>query len=161
MALRDGFTEADWARVVAAPMMAGMAITAAEPGGLWGALRESVGTAAAIRSGRTGAGGLIDEIAAAYETAAGRDLARAVLDERLAGRAPAAMVEAALDELAAVVALVEAAAPDAAGALRAWLLDIAQRVAAAGTEGGFLGFGGVKVSDAERATLARLAAALG
>jgi hypothetical protein len=34
-------------------------------------------------------------------------------------------------------------------------------VADASTEGGFLGFGGVKVSEAEKATLAEIAAALG
>jgi hypothetical protein len=34
-------------------------------------------------------------------------------------------------------------------------------VAEASTEGGFLGFGGVKVSDAEKATLADIAKALG
>ena len=38
---------------------------------------------------------------------------------------------------------------------------IAARVAEAGTEGGFLGFGGEKVSAAEKATLDRLASALG
>ena len=34
-------------------------------------------------------------------------------------------------------------------------------MADAGNEGGFLGFGGVAVSDAERATLAEISAALG
>jgi len=34
-------------------------------------------------------------------------------------------------------------------------------VAEASTEGGFLGFGGVRVSDAEKATLTEISSALG
>ena len=64
-------------------------------------------------------------------------------------------------ELAAASALVAAKAPEAAPAFRAWLKTIAERVAEAGTEGGFLGFGGAKVSAAEKATLDRIATALG
>ena len=47
-----------------------------------------------------------------------------------------------------------------APAFREWLKAIAAKVAEAGTEGGFLGFGGEKVSAAEKATLDRLARAL-
>ncbi len=77
------------------------------------------------------------------------------------GKAPAAVVEAAVAELGAVAALVAAKAPEAAPGFRDWLKAIAGKVAEAGTEGGFLGFGGEKVSAAERATLDRIAAALG
>jgi len=41
------------------------------------------------------------------------------------------------------------------------LQHISQAVAEASTEGGFLGFGGVRVSDAEKATLAEISGALG
>jgi hypothetical protein len=40
------------------------------------------------------------------------------------------------------------------------LQEIAQKAAEAAKEGGFLGFGGVAISDAEKATLAQIAAAL-
>ena len=52
MAVRDAFTAEEWARVVAAPMLAGIAVTAAEPGGIWGAVKESVAVAGAVREGR-------------------------------------------------------------------------------------------------------------
>jgi hypothetical protein len=39
-------------------------------------------------------------------------------------------------------------------------MEIAQNTAEASTEGGFLSFGGVQVSDAEKATLAEIASAL-
>jgi len=38
---------------------------------------------------------------------------------------------------------------------------VAQKAAEAGNEGGFLGFGGVAVSEAEKATLAEISTALG
>ena len=160
MGLKEDFG-ADWARVVGAPMLAGIAVTAAEPGGLWGAVKESVAVAGGVREGRGGDNPLIAEIAAAYETAEGRDLARGVLKSQARGRPPAAVVEAAVTELGAVAALVAAKAPEAAPGFKAWLQAIAGKVAEAGSEGGFLGFGGEKVSPAERATLERIAAALG
>ena len=43
---------------------------------------------------------------------------------------------------------------------KAWLQAVAQKAAEAGTEGGFLGFGGVDVSDAQKATLGEISAAL-
>ena len=65
-----------------------------------------------------------------------------------------------MSELGAVAALVTAKAPGSAAAFRDWLKAIAARVAEAGTEGGFLGFGGERVSATEKATLDRLATAL-
>ena len=151
---------ADWGRVVGAPMLAGIAVTAAEPGGLWGAVKESAATAGALRDAK-GSNPLIDAVIAAYETSEGRDLARGVLRTEVKGKAPAAVVEAALAELQAVSALVTAKAPDAAPGFRDWLQKVASRVAEAGTEGGFLGFGGEKVSATEKATLEKLATASG
>ena len=46
-------------------------------------------------------------------------------------------------------------------AFTAWLWRVARKSAEAGKEGGFLGFGGVAVSDAEKATLEEIATALG
>jgi hypothetical protein len=162
MSLEDSFAPEEWARVVGAPMLAGIAVTAAEPGGLWGAVKESMAVAGALREGAgAGANPLVAEVAAAYETPQGRDLARGVLKAEARGRKPAEVVEAAVKELAAVAALVAAKAPEAAPGFRDWLKAIAARVAEAGTEGGFLGFGGEKVSATEKATLDRIAAALG
>ena len=43
----------------------------------------------------------------------------------------------------------------------AWLAKVANDVAEASNEGGFLGFGGVAVSDAEKATLSEISGVLG
>ena len=161
MSLKDSFTPEEWARVVGAPMLAGIAVTAAEPGGLWGAVKESAAVAGAMGEAKAAGGdALIGEIVAAYETAEGRAMARGVLKAEARGKAPAAVVDAAVAELQAVTAIVAAKAPGSAGAFKAWLKAVAGKVAEAGTEGGFLGFGGEKVSAAEKATLERLATAL-
>ncbi len=162
MSLKDNFTPEEWARVVGAPVLAGIAVTAAEPGGLWSAVKESAAVAGALAEVRAAGGGdgLIREVVSAYETPEGRDMARGVLKTEAKGKAPVAVVDAALVELGAVSGLVAAKAPESAAAFRAWLKAIAGKVAEAGTEGGFLGFGGEKVSASEKATLDRLATVL-
>ena len=56
--------------------------------------------------------------------------------------------------------MVRLATPDDAAAFKAWLQEVAQKAADAGAEGGFLGFGGVAVSEAERSTLSEISVAL-
>lgn len=159
MGLKDQFTDEEWGRVVGAPMLAGIAVTAADPGGLWGALKESTAVASSVaRSDVTD--GLVGEVTEAYKTSEGRDMARAALKGDLKGKKPAEIVEVALAELSAVKSLVASKDAAAAAAYAAWLQDVARKVAEAGTEGGFMGFGGVKVSEAEKATLDRLATSL-
>ena len=87
-------------------------------------------------------------------------MARGVLKSQARGKKPAEVVEAAVAELGAVAALVTSKAPEAAPGFKAWLNAVAGKVAEAGSEGGFLGFGGEKVSATEKATLDRLATAL-
>ena len=57
-------------------------------------------------------------------------------------------------------AVVDAKAPADAAAFKGWLRQISQHVAEAAAEGGFLGFGGVAVSDAEKATLMEISGVL-
>ena len=87
-------------------------------------------------------------------------MARDALSSQAKGKKPAEIVDAAVAELQAVSRLVAEKAPDAAPGFKAWLNEVAAKVAEAGTEGGFLGFGGEKVSAAEKATLERLRTAL-
>ena len=76
-------------------------------------------------------------------------------------KTPADVVPRALDACAKLRMVLDTKAPEDAPAFKAWLNGIALKVAEAASEGGFLGIGGVKVSDAEKATLADIAAALG
>jgi len=71
------------------------------------------------------------------------------------------IVQRSLANLREVSAILDTKAPADAGAFKAWLRGISEKVAEAAAEGGFLSFGGVQVSDAEKATLADIAKALG
>jgi hypothetical protein len=54
-----------------------------------------------------------------------------------------------------------AKAPADAPAFKDWLRHISKHTAEAASEGGLLGFGGVQVSEAKKATLAEVSTALG
>ena len=65
------------------------------------------------------------------------------------------------DTRAAAAVLANKASPSEAAEYKQWALSIAEKVASAATEGGFLGFGGERVSAAEKALIAEVRTALG
>ena len=103
---------------------------------------------------------LVKAVAEDFATAEGRAAARTELQTRFTGRKLEGLKEAALAELRAISSILDAKAPDDAAPFKAWLQNAAQKAAEAGKEGGFLGFGGVAVSEAEKATLVEISAAL-
>ena len=108
-----------------------------------------------------GSNPLIKAVVADFETAEARSIARDGLKEQLAGSKPAEIKAKCIETLRQAGAVVDAKAPDDAAAFKGWLRQISQHVAEAATEGGgFLGIGGVPVSDAEKATLTEISSAL-
>jgi len=163
MAGKVNFTPEEWARVVTSPMVAGMAITAADPSGLWGLLKEAMAGGWSLLDAKQNAAAnpLAKAVAEDITTPETRTAARDRLQEQFKGAQLDEIKGKAIQELRAIAALVDAKAPEDAAGFKAWLRDVAQKAAEAGNEGGFLGFGGVAVSDAERATLAEISTALG
>lgn len=90
-----------------------------------------------------------------------RSAAQDFVKGRLQGAKRDEIKQRAVDALRSAAAVVDQKAPSDAAAYKAWLLLIAKNVAEASKEGGFLGFGGVAVSAAEKATLEEIAVALG
>jgi hypothetical protein len=162
MASKMSFTAEEWGRVVASPLVVAMAITAADPSGLWGLLKESMSGGFAILEARdnVNANPLVRDVALDFSTPEGRATSRSALQSRFSGLKIDGIKNAALEELKAVAAILELKAPSDAPAFKAWLREVAQKAAEAGTEGGFLGFGGVAVSDAEKAALTEISSAL-
>jgi hypothetical protein len=156
------FTPDEWARVVASPLVAGMAITAADPSGLWGLLKEAFSGGRALLDAKQGATAnpLARAIADDITTPETRTAARDRMQAQFKGVQLSELKSKAVDELRQVAAIVNSKAPEDAAGFKAWLQSVAQQAAEAGNEGGFLGFGGVAVSDAERATLGEISAAL-
>ena len=163
MADKSSFTSEEWKLLLESVMMAGIAVTAAEPSGLWGVLKESFASGSALRQAKTdpGSNPLIKAVAADFETAEGQSAARDGLREKLIGSRPAEIKAQCIETLRQAGAVVAAKAPDDAASFKGWLHDISQHVAEAAKEGGFLGIGGVLVGEAEKATLTEISDALG
>jgi hypothetical protein len=158
MTSKASFTDDEWDRVRRAPLVAGMAITIADPGGPIEISKEMMATlrAATVPPSQ-------EELLAAVAL----DL-QAKMDQKqnpAGGFKPKGAATAGteiLDELRAVDAIVaEKATPEETQAFRGWLVTAAQAAAGAAKEGGFMGFGAVQVSEGEQAMLDQLRGALG
>jgi hypothetical protein len=159
---KSNFTPDEWKLLLEGVMMAGIAVTAAEPHGLWGVLKESLAAGSELMAAKQDAAAnpLVKSVVADFETAQGRSAARDGVSEQLKGKKPAEVRARCIEVLRQVAAVVDAKAPGDAGAFKAWLQQISQHVAEAAKEGGFLGIGGVSVSEAEKATLSEISSAL-
>ena len=163
MANKASFTPEEWTKVLESVAVTGMAVTATEPSGLWGMLKEAFAGGAALAAAKADphANELVKAVIADFETPEGRAAVQEALKRRFEGAEAADVVPRALATLRQASAILDAKAPADAAAFKAWLNAIAANVAEASKEGGFLGFGGVQVSEAEKATLAEIATALG
>ncbi len=158
MTSKASFTDDEWDRVLRAPLVAGMAITIADPGGPIEISKEMMATLRAVTVPPSQ-----EELLAAVAL----DLQAMVQQKQNPARnfKPTSAATAGteiLDELRAVDAIVaEKATPEETQAFRGWLVTAAQAAADAAKEGGFMGFGAVQVSEGEQAMLDQLRRALG
>ena len=156
MTTKADFTEEEWVRLGRAPLVAGMAISLADPGGPIEAIKES---SAAIKTVLEAAQ---DGSHGEFVQAVAADVAEKAQHRQnpLGGFKPkgATAGEAILDELRAVNRLlVEKTTPAEADHFRELLKTAAQNTAKAAKEGGFLGFRAELVSEREQQMLDRLA----
>ena len=162
MADKSNFTADEWKLLLEGVTMAGIAVSAADPSGLWGLLKESFASGTELAKAKMDpkANPLVKAVVADFESAEGRTIARDGLKEKLKGLKPADIPAKCIETLRQVAAVVDTKAPADAAAFKDWLRQISQHVAEAATEGGLLGIGGVQVSDAEKATLKEISSAL-
>lgn len=162
MADKSSFTPEEWKLVLSSPMLAGLAVTIAEPSGIWGMLKESMASAnAVVAAGKdANATPLMKALLADMETSDGRRIARDEISEGLSGKSPAEIKELVIAKLAQAGKVLDAKAPNEAATFKSWLKYVADQVAESASEGGILGFGGTKVTDAERATITEVGKAL-
>ena len=161
MANKSNFTPEEWKTLLEASMMSGLAVTAAEPSGILGVLKESFAASKALIAGKSDPDELVKALEAEFETSEGRTFAKEGFRERLAGAKAADLKAKCLDTLKQASAILEAKAPQEAEAVKKWFYAISEKVAEADAEGGFLGFGGTQVTDAEKAALSDISTALG
>jgi hypothetical protein len=163
MANKTTFTPEEWKQVLESVMLSGMAVTAADPSGLIGILKESMATGRSLLSAKSDpeSNELVRSVAAEYETSEGRQAAREQLKATLQGSKAGDVRTKSIAALHDVASLIDSKAPTDAPGFKTWLQHIAAGAAEAANEGTFMGFGGVRVSDKERATLAEVSGALG
>jgi hypothetical protein len=157
MSNKSSYTADEWQIIFKAPPMAGLLVTLASPNGPFGVMKEMFAVGMAL--GETFQKGSDNELVKALI----EDMkARGTTPQRPEGldtpdKARAATTDAlrALDEL-----LTRKTTPEEAKGFKLWLQGIAQKVAEASNEGGFLGFGGEKVSAAEKQALASISEVL-
>ena len=162
MADKSSFTPEEWKLVLSSPMLAGLAVTMAEPSGIWGMLKESMASAnALIAAGKDAkASPLMKAMLADMETSEGRGIARDEVTSGLSGKSPAEIKQIVIAKLNQAGKVLDAKAPNEASAFKSWLKQVADDVAESASEGGVLGFGGTKVTDNEKATIAEVGRAL-
>jgi hypothetical protein len=157
MASKADFTPEEWKTIVAAAPMVGLAVTCASPNGPWGVMKEmlSMGMAMAEMLQKGSTNQLIADLAADLK-------ARQTKPEPPQGiKDPDQAKELALNHIRAVNDIVKRKArTDETDEFKKWLLAVGQRVAEASNEGGIFGFGGERVSDAEKNVLRQIAFAL-
>ena len=163
MASKTNFTPEEWNRILESVMLSGMAVSAADPSGLFGILKESMATGRTLLQAKAdpSSNELIKAVVSDFESGDGRQAARTQVQSRLKGVAIGEMKTKSIGALRDVAQLIDSKAPGDAAGFKTWLHHIAENAAEASKEGGFMGFGGTPVSDKEKATLAELASALG
>lgn len=171
MSIKDDFSDDEWFLLSSTPAMIGAAMSSAAPSGVIGTVKE---LSASMRSTVQGLkdypdSPLINEL---LEKAGNWDEAKEKMQDyktRAKNRLENNNVktrdqlhEHVLADCRQVAQLVDekCGASDAA-VYKEWSVKIARQVAEAAKEGGFLGFGGERVSAEEQAVLTNIEAALG
>jgi hypothetical protein len=157
MSSKSDYTDEEWAALLRAPIVAGMAISIADPGGPIEVAKELMATLRAVTAPGS-QGGLVTTVSQEI-TAMAQQRKNPAGDFKPSGPAPGDQV---IDEIGRVREILAAkATPEEAMTFATWLITIAQAAADAAKEGGFMGFGAEQVSSGEREMLTRLRTALG
>ena len=165
------FTEAEEFRLTMLPSLVGSAVAFSSKSGVIGTAKEMMANAKSASAGTEDYpdNSIIRMVLPAFEDRSeAMDRAKAIRDKQLeqldeAGISTREQMKThALSEAAAVNELLAAkASATEAAQYRQWVMGVANAVATAAKEGGFLGFGGEEVSEGEVETLAEISSALG
>jgi hypothetical protein len=145
------FNAEEWSTVVDGPLYAGLRVIAADRGGT---LRESLAMGRVYQAARERQGDspLLDELIKAPPT----------IDQERLKAAGGDISSVTSEHLRAAMSILEAkGTPAEVDAYKTFVMTVAQAVAEAHKEGGFLGIGGKAVSEAEDRALDEVSAALG
>ncbi len=163
MARQDTFTTEEWTMLRVVPSLVAGGMAAADPSGIFSAVKESFAGAKGVGEAfRTNSSLELFAALAADRSIPGMPDPKSLLGEGPREQQMQNLKSAVLERVKAAAALVAAkATPAEADAYRQMLVSVAEQAANASKEGGFLGFGGVRVSDKENAFIAEVKGAAG
>ena len=149
MTEKSAFNAEEWDKLLEAPALAALRVIAADRGGT---IRESLSLGRAYAEARSaGDDGLLTEIVSSAPHVDPQGL-----------KDPGALEGRLHESVREALAILEQkATPKEVEAYRQFVMKVADTVAHAHKEGGFLGIGGKEVSESEQAALDDLAATLG
>jgi hypothetical protein len=151
MTSKADFNAEEWSTVVDGPVYAGLRVITADRGGT---LRESLAMGRVYQEARTkhGESELLDELVKAPPA----------IDAERMRQAQGNIGELVAQQLREAIGILEQkATTEEVDAYKTFVMTVAQAVAGAHKEGGFLGVGGQQVSDAESQALDEISSALG
>jgi hypothetical protein len=151
MTAKADFNAEEWSTVAEGPLYAGVRVISADRGGTF---RESIAMGRAYQEARGAHGDseLLDELVKSPPS----------LDPERVREAGGSDAAVAIQPIRDAMRILEAkATPEEIDAYKKFVMTVAQAVAGAHKEGGFLGIGGKPVSEAEDAALDEISSALG
>ncbi len=162
MTKQAAFTTEEWSLLRSLPSLLSAAVSMSDPSGILGSAQEAAaGVSQTIRSLHQGSGiELLNSMLSDTSVPALPD-SKALLGEGSREQKMANLKSAILKRAEDTVDLLQRkATPDEVLAYKQMLMGVAEKVANASKEGGFLGFGGVRVSGAEQSFLNEVKGAL-
>ncbi|EIC31269.1 MULTISPECIES: hypothetical protein [Methylomicrobium] len=163
MATKSDFSSAEWEVLRDAPHLVILAVTVAGASGFFGSIAEALAPSGIINEALQGSNPLLREVCGREEIKSSiesiKELARASGDF---ANIQAVLRQEAVDKSRTAIGILrKKGSPEDVSVYRDFLIHLGDKVANAAKEGGFLGFGGERVSEHERTLLAELAEAVG
>lgn len=149
------FTTEEWKQLLQAPIAAGMYIMIADPSFVLGSLKEAFAISSSIiQKPKENNSELLAALLADFQQKETLKQAQIKFEKK-----DIDVIKSAVSDTLKGVAQIldQKATKDECKEIKSWLYDVSVKVANAATEGGFLGFGGTRVSDNESLALQEIA----
>jgi hypothetical protein len=159
MTVKTDFSGEEWKQLLQAPGAAGIYIMMSDPNFVIGSMKEAFAVSSSIISkGKENNSELLSALLAEFKE---REMAKEA-QLKFEEKNLEAVKKTAFGALQSAAEILDAKTTSKeAVEIKSWLYDVSVKAANAAKEGGFLGFGGTRVSDKEKAALAEIADVLG
>ena len=162
MAQKTDFSDQEWDLLRDTPHLVAIAVAVAGASGLFGSLKEAIAPAKSIVEAAQGNNTLLREICSREEMKTAQSSLREQFKSTEFANLRDNMRASAISRVKSAMDLLrQKAGDDDRKAYQDFVTKIANGVAEAAKEGGFLGFGGERISENEQALLKDLSAAIG